>query len=67
MRRLTGGREENKQGFGMLAGKMDKMLEKQDETIEAIDRSKDELVTEIRSLRGGLEDIYGKQVCENRA
>ena len=32
-----------------------KMLEKQDETIEAIDRSKEEIVTEISSLRGDLK------------
>ncbi len=55
------GREENKQGFGMLAGKMDIMLEKQDGTIEAIkgvsekiDSGKEEIVTEISSLRADL-------------
>jgi acylphosphatase len=53
--KIDGGREENKQGFGMLAGKMDKMLEKQDDTIKAIDRSKEEIVTEISSLRGDLK------------
>ena len=31
-----------------------KMLEKQDETIDAIDQSKEEIVTEISSLRGDL-------------
>ncbi len=52
--KIDAGREENKQGFGMLAGKMDMMLEKQDDTIAAIERSKDEIVTEIRSLREDL-------------
>ncbi len=42
-------------GFKMMGEKQDRMLEKQDETIEAIDRSKDELVTEIRSLREDLK------------
>ena len=35
--KIDAGREENKQGFGVLAGKMDMMLEKQDDTIEAIE------------------------------
>ncbi|HJH27230.1 MAG TPA: acylphosphatase [Methanophagales archaeon] len=70
--KIDAGRAENKQGFGMLAGKMDKMLEKmlekqdemlekQDETIgairevsEKIDEGKEEIVTEISSLRGDL-------------
>ena len=34
--------------------KQDMMLEKQDETIDAIDRSKEEIVTEISSLREDL-------------
>ena len=63
--KIDAGRAENKQGFGMLAGKMemmlekrDRMLEKQDETIgairevsEKIDGAKEEIVTEIGSLR----------------
>ena len=59
--KIDAGREENKQGFGMLAEKMDMMLEKQDETIaeirnvsEKIDSGKEEIVTEIRSLREDL-------------
>ena len=38
----------------MMLGKQDMMLEKQDETIVAIDRSKEEIVTEISSLRDDL-------------
>ena len=60
--KIDGGREENKQGLGMLGGKMDMMLEKQDDTIagirevsEKIDHGKDEIVTEISSLRGDLK------------
>ena len=34
--------------------KQDMMLEKQDETIDAIDRSKEEIVTEISALRDDL-------------
>ncbi len=56
--KIDAGRAENKQGFGMLAGKMDMMLEKQDGTIgaigevsEKIDEGKEEIVTEIGSLR----------------
>ncbi len=59
--KIDGGRAENKQGFRMLAGKMDMMLEKQDETIgairevsEKIDEGKEEIVTEIGSLREDL-------------
>nr|QNO52480.1 acylphosphatase [Methanosarcinales archaeon ANME-1 ERB6] len=59
--KMDAGRAENKQGFGMLAGKMDMMLEKQDETIgairevsEKIDEGKEEIVTEISSLREDL-------------
>jgi methyl-accepting chemotaxis protein len=59
--KIDAGREENKQGFGMLAGKMNGMLEKQDGTIEAIkgvsekiDSGKEEIVTEISSLRADL-------------
>ena len=66
--KIDAGRAENKQGFGMLAGKMDKMLEKQgkmlekqDETIaaiggvsEKIEGAKEEIVTEISSLREDL-------------
>jgi acylphosphatase len=63
--KIDEGREENKQGFGMLAGKMDMMLRKQDDTIEAIDRSKEGIVTEIRSLREDLraymENKFAKQ------
>jgi len=36
--KIDAGREENKQGFGVLAGKMDMMLENQDDAIEAIER-----------------------------
>jgi acylphosphatase len=60
--KIDAGREENKQGFGMLAGKMNGMLEKQDKTIaaigevsEKIDGGKEEIVTEIKSLRGDLK------------
>ena len=56
--KIDAGRAENKQGFGMLAGKMDMMLEKQDGTIgaigevsEKIDGAKEDIVTEISSLR----------------
>jgi acylphosphatase len=42
-------------GFKMMGEKQDRMLEKQDDTIKAIDRSKEEIVTEIRSLRGDLK------------
>ena len=59
--KIDEGREENKQGFSTLAGKMDMMLERQDDTIEAIDRSKEEIVTEISSLR---EDL--KSYMENK-
>ena len=73
--KIDEGREENKQGFGMLAGKMDMMLEKQDtmlekqdqmlgkqddtiagirEVSEKIDRGKEDIVTEISSLREDL-------------
>ena len=66
--KIDAGRAENKQGFGMLAGKMDKMLEKQDEMLEKqdetigairevsekIDEGKEEIVTEIGSLREDL-------------
>ena len=66
--KIDEGRVENKQGFGMLAGKMDmmlgkqdQMLGKQDDTIGAIrevsgkiDRGKEEIVTEIKSLREDL-------------
>ena len=66
--KIDAGRAENKQGFGMLTGKMDMMLEKQDmmlekqdETIgairevsEKIDEGKEEIVTEISSLREDL-------------
>jgi hypothetical protein len=36
---------------GTMLGKQDMMLEKQNETIVAIDRSKEEIVTGIRYLR----------------
>ena len=36
------------------AKRVEKMLEKQDKTIDAIDRSKEEMVTEISSLRDDL-------------
>jgi len=73
--KIDEGREENKQGFGMLGGKMDMMLEKQDmmlekqdmmlekqddtigairEVSEKIDRGKEDIVTEISSLREDL-------------
>ena len=69
--KIDAGREERKQGFDMLAGKMNGMLEKQDMTIEAIrgvsekiDSGKGEIVTEIRSLREDLksymENKFGK-------
>ena len=38
----------------MMIEKQDRMLEKQDDTIEVIGRSKEEIVTEISSLRGDL-------------
>ena len=74
-RKIDEGREENKQGFGMLAGKMDMMLEKQDrmlekqdmmlekqdntigairEVSEKIDCGKEDIVTEVKSLREDL-------------
>ena len=69
--KIDEGREENKQGFGMLAGKMDKMLEKQDmmlgkqeDTIEAIDRSKEEIVTEISSLREDLKSYMANKFAK---
>ena len=40
-----------KQDTSNMLVKPDRMLEKQEDTIEAIDRSKDEIVTEISSLR----------------
>ena len=59
--KIDAGRAENKQGFGMLAGKMDMMLDKQDETIggigevsEKIEGAKEDIVTEIGSLREDL-------------
>ena len=59
--KIDAGREENKQGFGMLVGKMDMMLGKQEGTIgairgvsEKIDEGKEEIVTEIGSLREDL-------------
>ena len=59
--KIDKGREENKQGFGMLGGKMDMMLEKQDDTIAEIknvsgkiDRGKEDIVTEIKGLREDL-------------
>ena len=66
--KIDEGREENKQGFGTLAGKMDMMLEKQDQMLgkqddtigairgvsEKIDGGKEDIVTEISSLRGDL-------------
>ena len=38
----------------MMLEKQDRMLGKQEDTIEAIDRSKEEIVTEISSLREDL-------------
>ncbi len=80
--KIDEGREENKQGLGMLGGKMDMMLEKQDgmlvkqdrmlekqdqmlekqddtigairEVSEKIDSGKEDIVTEISSLREDL-------------
>lgn len=63
--KIDEGREENKQGFGTIAGKMDLMLEKQDlmlgkqdesigairEVSEKVDRGKEDIVTEIKLLR----------------
>ena len=39
-----------KENTSKMLEKQDMMLEKQDETIDAIDRSKEEIVTEISSL-----------------
>ena len=44
--------------------KQDMMLEKQDETIDAIDRSKEEIVTEISSLRGDLRSYMGEKFAK---
>lgn len=49
--KMDEGREENKQGFGMLAGKIDRMLEKQDVMIE----KQDDTIEEIKSLREDLK------------
>ena len=46
-----------------VKGDTGKMLEKQDETIAVIDRSKEEIVTEISSLRDDLRSfVYGRKV-----
>ena len=79
------GREENKQGFGMLAGKMDMMLEKQgmmlekqdtmlqkqDNTIgairevsEKIDSGKEDIVTEVKSLREDLRSYMDNKFAK---
>ena len=48
---------------GTMLEKQDMMLEKQDETIGAIDRSKEEIVTGISYLRDDLRSyIYGRKV-----
>jgi len=44
--------------------KQDMMLEKQDETIDAIDRSKKEIVTEIRALRGDLKSYMEEKFAK---
>jgi acylphosphatase len=44
--------------------KQDMMLEKQDETTDAIDRSKEEIVTEISSLRGDLRSYMGEKFAK---
>ena len=44
--------------------KQDMMLEKQDETIDAIDRSKEEIVTEISSLRGDLRSYMEEKFAK---
>lgn len=47
----------------MRLEKQDMRLEKQDETIAVIDRSKEEIVTEISSLRDDLRSfVYGRKV-----
>ena len=51
-------------GFKMMGEKQDRMVEKQDDTIEAIARSKDEIVTEIRSLRGDLKAYMGNKFAK---
>ncbi len=69
--KIDAGRAENKQGFGMLAGKMDKMLEKQDGMLEKQDgmlgkqdgmlEKQDETIGAIREVSekidGGKEEI----------
>ena len=48
----------------MMLEKQGMMLEKQDETIDAIDRSKEEIVTEISSLRGDLRSYMGEKFAK---
>ena len=48
----------------MMLEKQDMMLEKQDETIDAIDRSKKEIVTEIRALRGDLKSYMEEKFAK---
>ena len=47
-----------------VKGDTNKTLEKQDETIDAIDRSKEEIVTEISSLRGDLRSYMGEKFAK---
>jgi acylphosphatase len=62
--KIDAGREENKQGFGTLAGKMDMMLEKQDMMLEKQDmmlEKQDETITAIgevsEKIDRGKEEI----------
>jgi hypothetical protein len=47
-----------------MIGTRNMMLEKQDETIDAIDRSKEEIVTEISSLRGDLRSYMEEKFAK---
>ena len=47
-----------------VKGDTGKTLEKQDETIDAIDQSKEEIVTEISSLRGDLRSYMGEKFAK---
>ncbi|MBE9594163.1 MAG: hypothetical protein IMF19_11890 [Proteobacteria bacterium] len=49
-----------------VKGDTSKMLEKQDETIDAIDRSKEEIVTEISSLRQPFSFSKRKALAEKK-
>ncbi len=47
-----------------VKGDTSRILEKQDETIDAIDRSKEEIVTEISSLRGDLRSYMEEKFAK---